>query len=150
MRRLVLVDTAVLVVYHAIVVLSLYLLFAGHNQPGGGFAGGLVAGSGLALRFVAGGREAVRAGVPLRATTFLGLGLLASALTAAVPMLLGGDVLEHDVMQLDLPVIGTLKATTALTFDIGVYLLVIGVVLAAFDAFGAEPDEPGPADEVAP
>lgn len=153
MRRLVLVDTAVLVVYHAILVLSVYLLFAGHNQAGGGFAGGLVAGSGLALRFVAGGREAVRGAVPARSTTFLGLGLAAAATTALVPVLLGGQVLEHDVVQLDLPLVGTLKATTALPFDIGVYLLVIGVVVAAFDAFGGEPgaptDEPldGPDDE---
>lgn len=138
MRRLVLVDTTVLVVYHAIVVLSLYLLFAGHNQPGGGFVGGLVAGAGLALHYVAGGTAAVRAAARVAPTTLLGLGLLASATTAAVPMLLGGDVLEHDVMSVTLPLIGELKATTALTFDIGVYLLVVGVVLAAFEAFGVD------------
>ena len=59
-RHLVVVDVAVRLVVPAVLVGSLYLLFAGHNQPGGGFAGGIVAGAAVALRYVAGGIEEVR------------------------------------------------------------------------------------------
>ena len=55
------------VIFHAVLVGSLYLLFAGHNQPGGGFVGGLVAGAAIALRYLAGGIDEVRSLVPLRA-----------------------------------------------------------------------------------
>jgi multisubunit Na+/H+ antiporter MnhB subunit len=137
-----LVDTVVLVVYHSILVLSLYFAFAGHNQPGGGFVGGLVAGAAISLRYIAGGLPAVRAALPIGPYTALGTGLLISTLCATVPVLLGGGVLEHATLSLTLPAIGTMKATTALPFDLGVYLLVVGVTLAAFEAFGGDDDMP--------
>ena len=55
MKRLVTLDESVRVIFHAVLVGSLYLLFSGHNQPGGGFVGGLVAGSAISLRYLAGG-----------------------------------------------------------------------------------------------
>ena len=58
MRRSLLLDTTVRLVFDSVLVLSIYLLFAGHNQPGGGFVGGLVAAAGIALRYVAGGIDA--------------------------------------------------------------------------------------------
>ena len=64
---------------------SLYLLFVGHNQPGGGFVGGIVAGAAVALRYVAGGIDDVRSLSRARPWTVLGAGLLVSAVTAAVP-----------------------------------------------------------------
>ena len=143
MRRMVLVDTVVLVVYHTILVLSLYFAFAGHNQPGGGFVGGLVAGAGISLRYIAGGMPAVRAALPIGPYTALGTGLLVSTMCALVPVLLGGDLLEHAALSFSLPAIGTMKATTALPFDLGVYLLVVGVTLAAFEAFGSDDERSG-------
>ena len=59
-RRLAFVDVSVRVVFHALVMTSLWLLFAGHNQPGGGFVGGLLAGSAITLRYIAGGIDEVR------------------------------------------------------------------------------------------
>ena len=65
-------------VFPAVVVGSLYLLFAGHNQPGGGFVGGLVAGAAIALRYVAGGhRPRSAASSRFRPWTILGAGLAA-------------------------------------------------------------------------
>jgi multisubunit Na+/H+ antiporter MnhB subunit len=72
----------------------------------------------------------------------LGSGLLLSAVTAIVPLLTGNELLEHADLEADLPVLGTLKVTTALPFDMGVYLVVIGVVLMAYEAFGDDA-EPG-------
>ncbi len=131
-----LLDPTVRVVVPAALVLALYFLFAGHNQPGGGFAGGLVAGAALALVFVAGGIEAVRAIVRLRPTTVIGSGLALSAATALVPLLLGHGVLSSAKGSIDLPVLGVVHVTSALAFDAGVFVVVIGVVAAILESFG--------------
>lgn len=136
MTRSLIVDTAVRILFPSIVVLSLYFLFAGHNQPGGGFAGGLIFGAGIALRYVAGGVEEVRRITRIKPWTVAGVGLAIATVTAAVPVMLGEQVLEHDDIAADLPVLGAVKATTALPFDIGVYVLVVGAVLMIFEAFG--------------
>ena len=78
-RHLVVVDVAVRLVVPAVLVGSLYLLFAGHNQPGGGFAGGIVAGAAVALRYVAGGIEEVRSLSHAQPWTVLGAGLAVAA-----------------------------------------------------------------------
>jgi len=138
MRRSLIADVSVGLLFHSILVLAVFFLFAGHNQPGGGFAGGLVAGAGIALRYVTGGAEAVRTTIRLRAWFVLGLGLCVAATTAIVPLVLGQDVLEHAVFEEDLPLLGVVKATSALPFDVGVFLVVVGVVSMAFEGFGRD------------
>lgn len=151
MKRLVVVDTSVRVLYHSILVLSLYFLFAGHNQPGGGFVGGLTAGAAVSFRYVAGGVDEVRRAFPVRPAVILGGGLLISTLTSLVPIVLGHMVLEHDAVEFSLPLLGTVKATSALPFDIGVYFVVLGLVLMMFEAFGDDiaPTEDGEEPSVA-
>ncbi len=139
LSRLVTLDVSVRVVFTAVMVGSLYLLFAGHNQPGGGFAGGIVAGAAIALRYVAGGIDEVRRLSRSQPWTVLGLGVLIAALVALVPLALGGSVLEAASATLDLPVIGDVKLTSALVFDVGVYLAVIGLALMVFESFGDDP-----------
>ena len=140
-RRLAFVDVSVRVIFHAVLMTSLWLLFAGHNQPGGGFVGGLLAGSAITLRYVAGGIDEVRGRSRFRPWTVLGAGLLLAAGTAIVPLLAGGDVLDIGIASLDLPLIGAVKVSSALAFDTGVYLAVVGMVLMAFEAFGDDPAE---------
>ena len=135
------VDASVRVLFASIGVLSLYFLFAGHNQPGGGFVGGLTAGAAISLVFVAGGLPSVRSLLPVPAWVVLGSGLVVAVVTAIVPIVLGGAVLEHALFEADLPLIGAMKATSALPFDIGVYLVVVGLVLMAYEAFGEEPED---------
>jgi multisubunit Na+/H+ antiporter MnhB subunit len=120
---------------------SLWLLFAGHNRPGGGFVGGLLAGSAITLRYIAGGIDEVRGDSRFRPWTVLGAGLLLAIVTATVPLVAGGSVLEVGLASLDLPFIGGVKASSALLFDTGVYLAVVGMVLMAFEAFGDDPAE---------
>jgi multicomponent Na+:H+ antiporter subunit A len=146
MRRSVILDTTVEVVFDAALVLSLYLLFAGHNQPGGGFVGGLVAGAAVALRYVAGGIEAVRPTIRARPWFILALGLGLAVATTAVPLLVGRSVLDQEAATWDLPLLGTIKASTALIFDAGVYLVVVGLVLMVFEALGDD-SEPLPSDD---
>ena len=147
--RLPIVDTSCRLLYPSILVLSAYLLFAGHNQPGGGFVGGLTAGAAISLRYVAGGVSSVRASVPARPWTVIGSGLLLAVGTALVPLLAGRSVLEHAAVEWSLPVLGALKTTSALPFDIGVYLVVVGLVLMAYEAFGDDVEPEREAEPVA-
>src|SRR5581483_7718399 len=89
-RRLPFVDVTVRVVFHVVVMTSWWLLFAGHNQPGGGFVGGLLAGSAITLRYIAGGIDELRARSRFRPWSVLGAGVLLAAVTASVPLLTGG------------------------------------------------------------
>lgn len=127
--------------FSSILILSLYFLFAGHNQPGGGFVGGLAGAAGLSLLYVAGGRQRLAELLPIRPWIVLGGGLALSVGTAITPVLLGGEVLEHVLWSFELPLLGKVKTTSALPFDIGVYFVVIGLVLMAYEAFGDDPDD---------
>jgi multicomponent Na+:H+ antiporter subunit A len=140
-QRLVFVDVSVRVIFHAVLMISLWLLFAGHNQPGGGFVGGLLAGSAITLRYIAGGIDEVRGRSRFRPWTVLGTGLLLAAVTASLPLVAGESVLEVGYRSVDVPVIGTVGLSTALAFDAGVYLAVVGMVLMVFEAFGDDPVE---------
>jgi multicomponent Na+:H+ antiporter subunit A len=142
-KRLLIVDVSVRIIFHAVLVGSVYFLFVGHNQPGGGFVGGLTAGAAIALRYVAGGVEEVRSLSRFAPWTILGAGLLTAGLTAVVPLLFGDAVLQSAKLDLDLPLLGEVHATSALIFDIGVYVVVIGLVLMVFEAFGDEVEPRG-------
>ena len=137
--RLPFVDVSVRLVFPVVMLLSLWLLFAGHNQPGGGFVGGLLAGAAITLRYVAGGIAEVRDHARFRPWTVLGIGLLIASVTATIPVLLGGSVLEVGSVSLDLPLLGEVALSSALLFDTGVYLAVVGMVLMVFEAFGDDP-----------
>lgn len=136
MRRLATLDETVPLLFRLIMVGSIYLLFAGHNQPGGGFVGGLVAGAAISLRYIAGGIDEVRRISRWRPWTILGAGVIVAVGTALVPVALGRSVLQAGYEPLDLPVLGKVSLSSALVFDIGVYLCVVGLVLMVFEAFG--------------
>lgn len=138
MRRSLIIDTTARLIFHSAMLLSLYLLFAGHNRPGGGFVGGLVAGAAVAVYYVAGGVDDVRSLIRVAPWTILGTGLLLSAGAALAPFVTDGALLESGTLDLDLPVFGAVKATSTLVFDGGVYAVVVGLVFMVFEAFGEE------------
>lgn len=142
MRRSLILDVVVRAEFHALLVVSLYPLFAGHNSPGGGFAGGLVAGGALALRFMAAGPDAVRRTIRVAPSTILGGGLLLALGTAVVPLLTHNNLLEHGKLEVAAPLLGDAKITSALAFDTGVFLVVVGVVASLLVAFGGPQDDP--------
>ncbi|NIZ89743.1 Na+/H+ antiporter subunit A [Kineococcus rubinsiae] len=139
-RRSVVFEVVTQLTFHAVVVFSVYLVFAGHNAPGGGFAGGLVAGLALVVRYLSGGRREFDTAVPISAGWLLGLGLFLSAGTGLVGILLGGNVLQTAIIEWDLPVLGHVKLVTSLFFDVGVYLLVLGLVVDVIRSLGTEVD----------
>lgn len=130
-------DVGVRAVFHTLLLLSLFLLFRGHNQPGGGFAGGLVAGAAFVLLWVARGHAAL-ATLRVAPETLLGAGLFVAAATALAPLVVGGAFLESGYSELEIPFIGHVKLFSVLAFDIGVYVVVLGFVTLALQRLGVD------------
>ncbi|MGW0245928.1 Na+/H+ antiporter subunit A [Nocardia goodfellowii] len=128
-------------VFPTIMVLSVYFFFAGHNAPGGGFAGGLTAGLALTLRYLAGGRYELGEALPIDPGHILGAGLIAAAGTAVTSLFLGAPPLSSAIVDITLPVVGHVKLVTAIFFDLGVYLIVVGLVLDVLRSLGARLDK---------
>jgi multicomponent Na+:H+ antiporter subunit A len=139
-NRSILLEVLVRLLFHPAIVVSVYLLFVGHNAPGGGFAGGLVAGLALVARYLAGGRYELGEALPVDAGRVLGAGLLLAAGTAAAPLLFGATVFQSAWFETEVPVLGVLSIGTSTLFDIGVYLIVVGLVLDILRTLGAEID----------
>ncbi|MDV8069795.1 Na+/H+ antiporter subunit A [Rhodococcus sp. IEGM 1366] len=139
-HRSLVLEVTTRLVFPTIMVLSIYFFFSGHNAPGGGFAGGLTAGLALVLRYLAGGRYELGEAVPIDAGKILGLGLALSAGTAIISLFLGAPALSSAVFEFTLPLIGHVKLVTALFFDLGVYLIVVGLVLDVLRSLGARLD----------
>ncbi|MCM6777407.1 Na+/H+ antiporter subunit A [Nocardia sp. CDC159] len=138
-RSMVLAMTTRLL-FPTIMMLSVYFFFAGHNAPGGGFAGGLTAGLALVLRYLAGGRYELAEALPVDAGHVLGAGLTLSAGTATASLLLGAPPLSSAIIEVTLPILGQVKLVTAMLFDLGVYLIVVGLVLDVLRSLGARLD----------
>jgi multicomponent Na+:H+ antiporter subunit A len=140
-RRSIIFEVVTRLLFHSMIIFSVYLLLAGHNLPGGGFSGGLMAGMALAIRYLAGGRFELAEAAPVSAGIMLGSGLGTAALSGLAPLLLGGQVFQSAVIKLYLPVFGDVKFVTSTIFDIGVYMIVVGLVLDVLRSLGAELDE---------
>ncbi|WP_334152825.1 Na+/H+ antiporter subunit A [Microbacterium sp.] len=139
-NRSILLEVIVRILFHTIIVVSIFLLFAGHNLPGGGFAGGLVAGMALVMRYIAGGRWELGAAAPTDAGRLLGAGLILAVGTAIIPLFFGLAPLTSSFWEWEIPGIGHMEFVTSTIFDIGVYLVVIGLVLDVLRSLGAEVD----------
>jgi multicomponent Na+:H+ antiporter subunit B len=136
MLRSLLLETAARALLPLILVFSVFLLVRGHNEPGGGFVGGLVAASAFALVAVARGVEAARRMLRVDPRTLMALGLGVALASAAAPLFLGRPFFTGLWPEFVLPVVG--KLGSPLSFDVGVYLVVIGVVLTVLWALMEE------------
>ena len=139
-KRSIIFEVITRLLFHSIVVFSVYLLFVGHNAPGGGFAGGLTAGLALVIRYLAGGRYELDEAAPVDAGRVIGLGLAVAALAALIPVVFGGTILQSAVLDLHVPVIGEVHLVSSALFDIGVYLVVLGLVLDLLRGLGSQID----------
>lgn len=119
-----------------LLLFSIFVLLRGHNEPGGGFVGGLVAASAFALYAIAFEVEHARQLLPISPRRLIGLGLLIAVLSGLIGVLLGDPFMTAQWDNRPLPVVG--KLGTPLLFDIGVYLTVIGVVLTIIFALAEE------------
>ncbi|MCS6772234.1 MAG: Na+/H+ antiporter subunit B [Kiritimatiellae bacterium] len=121
-----------------LLLFSIYLLLAGHNYPGGGFVGGLAAAAGLSLYALAFDVASAKRMLKISPTGLAGLGLLVSsasglpALTESRPYLTGLWTVLHA------PGFEPLKVGTPILFDLGVYLVVLGVTMSIIFALAEE------------
>ena len=121
-------QTATRVLMPLLLLFAVFLLLRGHNQPGGGFVGGLVVASSLVLYSIAFGIDAARRALLVRPGTLLGVGLLV-ALSSGLPAVIAGQsFMTAQWTQLFLGPTAVALGTP-LVFDVGVFLAVIGVVL---------------------
>ena len=141
LNRSLMVDVSTRVLFPFMLALSIYFFFAGHNAPGGGFAGGLVASLALTLRYLAGGRAELEEALPIDAGRIMGFGLLASISAIVAPMFFGRPALSSAYNSVDIPLIGNVSLPSALIFDVGVYLIVIGLTLYILVSLGGKLDE---------
>ena len=126
-ERSIILSTAVRYLLPLMLMFSLYTLFRGHNAPGGGFVGGLLASSAFALYGIASGMDRARQLLRTEPQQLIVLGLFLALLSAVAPMLLGGTLLEAVWLEITLPAVG--KLGTPLLFDLGVYFTVLGVTM---------------------
>lgn len=136
-RRSIIFEVITRMIFHTIVVFSMYLLFSGHNNPGGGFSAGLVTGLALVVRYLAGGRYELDEAAPVDAGALMGVGLFVATGSGLAPLAFGGAVLQSAVVDLHLPVLGDVHLVTSVFFDIGVYLVVVGLMLDLLRSLGS-------------
>jgi multicomponent Na+:H+ antiporter subunit B len=110
-----------------LLLFSLFLLFRGHNELGGGFVGGLVAASAFALYLIAHDKAETQRVLRFDSKLFLGVGLGLATASGILALLFGRPFLTAVWDARPIPVIG--KLGTPLLFDVGVYLVVFGVVM---------------------
>jgi len=110
------------VIVPLIILFSWYMVFRGHNHPGGGFIGGLITGGGLILELLAVGRSRFLKELPIHGRALFTGGLAIAFLTGIVPLFMGYPFLTSTVFE-------SIHFSTSGIFDIGVYFVVVGVTL---------------------
>lgn len=125
-------------------VVAAAILVKGYADVGDGFAAGVVASLAVLLQFLAFGRDEVAAALPVRRSPILALcGLAICAALFVVPLVASGAPLEHWPAPGDEPLhLGTLEVVTAVLFDVGVFLLVVGAAVTIIDVLAASEEDP--------
>lgn len=119
-----------------IIIFSVYLFFAGHYTPGGGFIGGLMTSAALVLLLLAFDIKTIRKIFPFNFMTVAAAGLLISILTGVAAMFFDVPYLTHTFDYVELPILGETALASTLIFDLGVYLVVVGIAMTIIQTIG--------------
>ncbi len=125
--RSIILQTASRYLLPILLLFSFFLLLRGHYHPGGGFVGGLVASIAFVLHSFAYGTDETLKLLRRKPLSLIPIGLIVASLSMVLPMFWGVPMMTGIWFEYNIPIIGTVG--TALFFDIGVYLVVVGVVL---------------------
>jgi len=120
-------STTIRLLMPLLLMFSVFLLLRGHNEPGGGFVGGLVAAAAFALYSLAHGAEAGRKMLRIEPRLLVAAGLMTALVSGMIPFISGQPFLTALWSKLPMPIIG--HAGSPLLFDAGVYLVVTGMSL---------------------
>ena len=131
------------VIFPLTLLFAFYMALKGHNMPGGGFIGGLIAAVALMLFRMSHGREAMMRLMPIHPRVIIAVGLAIAALTGLYPMLFdtGQPMLRSYAPYVDFGVGEPVHVPSALFFDLGVLLTVIGVSVGMVVRLGEEVDD---------
>ena len=121
-----------------LLLFAVFLLLRGHNEPGGGFVGGLVAAAAFALYIIADGPAAARRALHVDPRTLIACGLLVAAGSGVVSLLVGQPFLTAQWGSLQVPGLSPVALGTPLLFDTGVFLVVLGVTQTIILALAEE------------
>ena len=118
------------------VMVSIYIFFRGHNLPGGGFIAGLVTAVAIILQYIAQGVDWVKARMNVEYQRVVAVGLLIALATGAASWLFNRPFLTSWFDYFDIPVLGKLELASAIAFDLGVYVTVVGSTLLILASLG--------------
>lgn len=119
-----------------IIIFSVYLFFAGHYTPGGGFIGGLMTSAALVLLLLAFDIKTIKTIFPFDFMTVAAVGLLISVLTGVGAFFFDVAYLTHTFDYVELPILGETALASTLIFDLGVYLVVVGIAMTIIQTIG--------------
>lgn len=119
-----------------ILTFSVHLFISGHHRPGGGFIGGLAFATAMVLLFLVYGTEKVSHNIPIDYKVLMAIGVLISVFTGITGSISGEPFLNQSFGFIDLPVFGETEVASAVLFDVGVALTVIGASLTIIMSIG--------------
>ncbi len=125
----IILRTAIRFLMPLLILFSLFLLVRGHNQSGGGFAGGLVAAAAFALYSLSYNANEARRVLKISPAVLITSGLLVAVSSGLIGLLAGQPFLTGLWTYITIPGFGALEVGTPVLFDIGVYLLVFGITI---------------------
>jgi multicomponent Na+:H+ antiporter subunit B len=131
-------TTASRYLFPMLLLFAAFLLLRGHNMPGGGFAGGLIAAAGFSLHGFAYGMKSARRHLPVHPAALIGGGLLLCLGSGFFGPFLGKPFLTGQWGDLTLPGPGEWRIGTPFFFDVGVFLVVLGALLTIIFGLGEE------------
>ncbi|WP_203334405.1 Na(+)/H(+) antiporter subunit B [Planococcus beigongshangi] len=134
----VMLKTATKVVTFIILMFAVHIFFAGHYTPGGGFIGGLLTTSAIVLLMLAFGIDTVKKILPINYVVLSAVGLLIAIATASASIVFDVPFFTHAYDYFDLPLFGETSLHSALLFDVGVYLVVVGVTMTIIQTIGED------------
>lgn len=134
----VILQTATKVVFFIIFLFSIHIFFAGHFAPGGGFVGGLLTTAAIVLLLLAFDLKTVQAALPFNFMIVVAIGLLLSLGMAAGSFVFDVPFFTHAYGDFYLPLFGVTSLHTAMIFDAGVYLVVVGSTITMIQTIGGD------------